>query len=215
MKKPIIIFLLFFFSIVVSPLFAQSEDIFLIRFVHEGNIDKVRELLAKKVSLTERDHKGRTAIGRACEDGSTEILAMLLEAGADPNLMTDRKTPLMLAAYANKVEVVQLLLEKGARIDEINKMRETALMKSSAGEAVDVVRLLLERGADVNAKRIDGWSALTFAVWLKNREIAQMLIDKNADIHARCADGRSLLAIAKENNDKEMIELLKKHHASD
>ena len=79
---------------------------------------------------------------------------LLFKAGADPNqTLGNGETPLMMAARTGSVPVIELLLERGARIDAREKLRgTTALMWAVANSNTDAVRLLIARGADVNAR---------------------------------------------------------------
>jgi ankyrin repeat protein len=62
------------------------------------------------------------AIALAAQHGQTEILAMLLDAGEDPNRYNpdgwhSHSTPLHQAIASNRSDVVRLLVERGARTD--------------------------------------------------------------------------------------------------
>jgi len=64
------------------------------------------------------ENKGLTPpIVLAAWEGSIEMLRLLLDAGADPNLAASAETALYCAAEHNAEEKVMLLLERGARQD--------------------------------------------------------------------------------------------------
>jgi ankyrin repeat protein len=60
--------------------------------------------------------------------------------------------PLIMAAGAGHVDVVSLLLDRGASIDQIVPEDENALIQASASGHLNVVKLLVAHGADVNAR---------------------------------------------------------------
>ena len=70
---------------------------------------------------------------------------LFLEAGMDPNAAgKDGKTALMVAARGGYMEIVKLLLDKGADVNAKDKKFEaTSLIWAAVGGHSDVVELLL------------------------------------------------------------------------
>jgi ankyrin repeat protein len=75
--------------------------------------DVVRELLAYQPDMTIWNREGRVSLGIAVQDASRDIVAMMLEAGTDPNLM-DRNgnRPLFWAGEYHDIAV--MLVNRGA-----------------------------------------------------------------------------------------------------
>ncbi|WP_373541198.1 ankyrin repeat domain-containing protein [Chamaesiphon sp.] len=93
---------------------AGLESIQLIQAAGAGNVDRVRSLLATKVNL---DLDRGAAIGSAAAAGHTQIVELLIRAGANVNLQDKLGfTPIASAAYAGYGEIVQLLIDAGADI---------------------------------------------------------------------------------------------------
>jgi len=90
------------------------ESIQLIQAATAGNIDRVQSILATKVNL---DLDRGAAIGKAAAAGHTEIVKLLIQAGANVNL-SDRAgfTPIASAAYSGHGQIVKLLIDAGADI---------------------------------------------------------------------------------------------------
>jgi ankyrin repeat protein len=88
----------------------------------------------------------------AAEVGDTEILKLLLDAGASadsPN--EDGQTALHAVARTGNVEAAKLLLDRGATIDAREDFGgQTALMWASARRHPAMIELLLARGANAN-----------------------------------------------------------------
>jgi ankyrin repeat protein len=86
----------------------------LIQAAAAGNINRVRALLTTKVNL---DLDRGAAIGNAAAAGHTQIVELLIQAGANVNL-TDKLgfSPIASAAYSGYSEIVNLLIEAGADI---------------------------------------------------------------------------------------------------
>jgi ankyrin repeat protein len=93
---------------------AGLDSIQLIQAASNGNLDRVRSLLSGKVNL---DLDRGAAIGKAAAAGHTEIVELLIRAGANVNL-SDRSgfTPIASAAYAGYGDIVRLLVDAGADI---------------------------------------------------------------------------------------------------
>ena len=68
----------------------------------------------------------------------------------------DGMTALMIAAESGQVEVVKLLLDRGAAVNREDKQRLTALMWASGKGHLEIARLLLAAGADVHTVDVTG-----------------------------------------------------------
>src|SRR5439155_21869874 len=109
---------------------------------------------------------GATPLLRASLSGDLTVVQLLLAHGADPSIPTfDHTTPLMVASgvgwaegtiheYSEDqtLEVVKLLLEKGADVKVANDHGITALHGAAYKGANKVVQLLVDRGADLAAQ---------------------------------------------------------------
>jgi len=90
--------------------------------------------------------------------GFTEIVKVLLTAGADPNSVYEGgETALMNAIQCSRnIEIVKLLLNAGANINAEDTQKRTALFYAICyppkGRGTEIVSLLLNAGADINFK---------------------------------------------------------------
>jgi len=140
------------------------------------------------------------------------LIRKLLEAGADPNALVNNTprarmragsprivfaTALMRAAFSGDLELVKLLLAKGADPAVVSKDNETVLEAAaalgfiqgyskgrSAAERLDVIKLLVDLGADVNAADDYGITPLMAAANMGEVSIIQFLVDRGADLGA-------------------------------
>ena len=94
-------------------------------------------------------------------------------------------TALMYAVRDGDVEMVELLLEKGAKINAQNFVGDTGLMNAVRDGDVEMVELLLEKGAKINAQNFIGDTALMYAVWDDNVGMVELLLEKGADVNIK------------------------------
>ena len=107
----------------------------------------------------------------AIANRDVQRVGVLLVAGAQPDAVVNGNTPLMLAAKVGNLQVVEKILEYGAKVDNsaLNSERRTPLMVSITSNNAEVVALLLGRGASVTRKDYKGMTALDHAVTTDRR----------------------------------------------
>jgi len=89
----------------------------LVLAVIAGEIDRVREMYAEGVSVTEPDQYGWLPIHRAAANDRDDIIRLLVEWGSPLEATgTEQWTPLHLASVSRSPRAVRALLEAGADI---------------------------------------------------------------------------------------------------
>ena len=170
------------------------------------------------IDLRNRIDGGRASIDAPNTTTGLGILKLLLDRGADPNMQlffkpanvrgalhTRGATPLIRAAMNADVEVMKLLLEKGADATLATADRQTPIHAVLAGrapenQAVELITLLQKAGADVNVvalinhgEEIRGGTALHYAVRKRYKEVIKLLASFKIDLNAVDQDGLSAL----------------------
>ncbi|KAM0415652.1 hypothetical protein ACHAPT_013402 [Fusarium lateritium] len=104
----------------------------------------------------------------------------LLDHGADPNIINNHgSSPLYRAVIHERYEVVELLLERGANIDQVD-LNVTPVM--GAVERPEILRLLLEKGANPDLGKRFGETPLIYSVEGGLTESVELLLEYNASI---------------------------------
>ncbi|EYF08420.1 ankyrin repeat domain-containing protein [Chondromyces apiculatus] len=158
----------------------------------------------------------------------TDLVALLLERGAQPGLTggEERETALHAcvsrldrgAGPAERLATATLLLDAGAPVDAPDSAGRTPLITFCASfykspgwvEAWDaLLRLLITRGADVHARDEHGVCALHYALlhhpWHAKAALCEALLDLGADPNLPTTDGRCPLEMARTEEVKEAL----------
>ena len=106
---------------------------------------------------------GETLLNIATENGSMEIVNLLIRTGAEVNAADYlENTALCLAAAKGYDELIALLLQNEAEINHRNLKGETPLIIASEMKNTSTIRLLLDRGANPNMRNYRGYAAADY-----------------------------------------------------
>ncbi|WP_236145064.1 ankyrin repeat domain-containing protein [Nostoc sp. CMAA1605] len=133
-----------------------------------GNLQAVAEAIANGIDINAINYYGYNALHRACWQGQTLMVEVLLKAGANPNISTEDNqgySPLMLALDNPpfKVEIFRILLDAGADVNCRSSDNITVLMMAVDCHNLEAVQLLIAAGSDVNQKGYGELTPLTIA----------------------------------------------------
>jgi len=178
-----------------------------------GRTQAVRLLLEAGANISAKNDRGQTALNAMLDMRnsdytnslqSKDTVELLLAKGADVNLKDkEGRTPLHLAAESADRDIVGLLLDKGAKINEKDDDSGfTALHYAAQFGNKNAAELLIARGADINAKDKQGHTPLYVAV-NHDYKVAELLINKGANSSIRTESGRTLLQLAQQRKQTE------------
>jgi ankyrin repeat protein len=145
----------------------MSQELF--AAAQSGDAAKVKTLLDSGVAHSATDEAGETALMHAAHGGHLAAVQVLIAAGADINAKSPQGwTALAKAAYNGEtergyVEVIEMLHEAGASLDERIFFGITPLMLAAGGGDAPVVEWLINAGADVLATNEGGRTARLMA----------------------------------------------------
>ncbi|NGX39944.1 MAG: Phosphocholine transferase AnkX [Chlamydiae bacterium] len=143
-----------------------------------------KQLLAANADVNAQTVEGMTTpLHIAVEFGSEEVLPILLDYGADPNIPNAAGPP---SAENQKIEGPRSLIKKEA----------TPLHIAVVVDDESAIEQLLAAKADVNAKTIDGQTALHLAVLCNLKHITSLLIKEDADPSIEDAFGHTSSQLA-------------------
>ena len=125
----------------------------------------------------------------AIRRGDAKTVGDLLAAGPDLANARDERgnSPLLIATYTGKHDIVRQLLERGARASFFEAC--------ALGLVADVRRELRDDPGLVGQWSHDGWPPLHLAAFFGHRETAEALLDAGADVRAVARNSEANLAI--------------------
>lgn len=98
-------------------------------------------------------------------------------------------TALWVAAYANHLDTVKLLVLNGANPNHCTRSKSSPLRTACFHGWKDVVLCLINYGADVNVANSDGCTCLMAAAYNGHRDTVTVLVNKNADLNTKDHQG--------------------------
>ncbi len=185
-----------------------SGNPLLIEAVTEENWEKFELLIRHDADVNIKTGKSSgmemAPLSFAVAQGNQKMQDLLLEKGADANVIGTSGDPVIYEVVSLGDEVTALrLLEGGANPDVMTRNGETSLGIAVEFEDLDMVEQLLANGADASLAATEEDSPLLKAVANGNIAIANLLIVSGAEL-----DKRGLFAKAYQLRDDPLMNLL-------
>jgi hypothetical protein len=115
----------------------------LMRAVDEGDVARVRVLLAAGADPNAAAEYGETALMRAAARGHVEVVETLLDAGGDVHAESENGfTPLFMAVFFGHADVARALLARGSDPSALTRVDTTAEEWARSWGSAEIVELL-------------------------------------------------------------------------
>jgi len=197
----------------VKALLDQGADVnamngaALYRAVTRERVDIAKLLLARGAKANTQCSAGWTALHWAAARGHTDLVDLILDAGAPVN-PDEGPSALYVAASRGQAEVVILLLGRGASATATDDDGSTPLHAAAEVGHVFSIQLLIGGGADVNARDDTGRTPLFWAIQGHKKDAVVFLLSSGADVNAKTNSGTSLLRCARDIGAPELVDML-------
>lgn len=199
-----------------------------------GHTDSASALLDAGADIHATDRGGNTPLHVAAQAGNLALVKQLLEKGADPNARTARATmqaarggggggravaggsltPLMVAARANQLDVMKMLVAGGAD-PKLRADNGTTVLMYGAGAKLPTVTYAYEIDPNVDVVNQSGQTPIHASISGGVQrtqdeivEVIQFLADKGAKLDELDAAGRTAMTIADVGPIDKAVELL-------
>ena len=170
----------------------------------------------------DRGHYG-TALQAAVNSQSGKLVRILLDHGANPNIMGGVfGSALHAAAACNRADLCLMLIGAGANVnlmsvglveDETDVNEEgrcwrTALHLASTKGYQKVVQVLLKQGSDIDMRDSNGDAALHLATKNNQSTVVKLLLGNGGNSEAMDRNGRTSLHLAASSGHQDLVKLI-------
>ncbi|XP_059160749.1 serine/threonine-protein phosphatase 6 regulatory ankyrin repeat subunit B-like [Physella acuta] len=182
------------------------------------SLEILKILLAHELDVNIRDNYRKTALHYSVEYEQLEFTHMLLEAGADVNLLDDNhETPLIIASrlYLNIHN-----MKSGASREDISVYRGIVKSIVRLGSRLEysakIVASLITPATRVDIADKDGYTALHFVDQTDNVHLVERLLAAGGDVRVAANNKVAVLHLAAKNGSCDIMDiLLNDPHISD
>lgn len=150
-------------------------------------------------------------LAQAVADEDSDLVRELIAKGENVNGKDenyDKITPLFVAVDGANLEIIQLLLDAGAKVNARDGERQTPLMRLDDEATPELVELLLRHGAKINLTDNDNNTALINVAERVAPEVLKTLIDAGADVNVVNKAGQTALMRAASADSLEKVRML-------
>lgn len=197
---------------------ARDNDLAQLKgFLHGRSQAEINILVSAKTG-------GATPLVIACRHGHYKIVDYLLtncHANVEQvgSVIFDGETiedapPLWCAAAAGHIQIVKLLVNRGADVNSTTRTNSTPLRAACFDGHFEIVKYLVNNGADFEVANRHGHTCLMIACYKGHYRIAQYLLSLKANVNRRSAKGNTALHDCAESGSLEILKLLLEYGAT-
>ncbi|GFR71644.1 ankyrin-3 [Elysia marginata] len=173
----------------------------------------VKEFVKAKVPLNSLDQFGESALTLALRNTYTDIVAILVEGGADCRSNPDLPA-LALSANLGHIDTLMYLVDQGGQHpDQEDTLGWTALHFASMRGSARAVSFLLDRGAYPDSITLGLSTPLALAVFHKHFVVSEILQAYGADVNIHDLDLDTPLHFAAFNGQADTVQSLLNNRA--
>ncbi|GDX36474.1 hypothetical protein LBMAG18_09850 [Alphaproteobacteria bacterium] len=193
------------FSLLNKCVFTNEEkdDIF----------ERIKYLLNQNINIKGKNTLGQNVLHLAASKSDSRVVEALIEAGADVNSKDNYlETPINLAIFAGQTEIIEILIKKNARLDQINingnnalhialtyedpKIADFLAVNFLFGENISIGTHIENFEEYINCQNIEGKTPLHIASEFNKGEAVRLLLMLGANSQLKTFNGEKPLHLA-------------------
>ncbi|HBL98297.1 TPA: hypothetical protein DDZ86_01490 [Candidatus Dependentiae bacterium] len=157
----------------------------------------------------QKSYEQETALYHACLSNCPKIVAVLLEAGADPNIPeSSGYTPLYWACWHNNLDIIDGLISAGADLNAANKYSTTPLLMACENGQLEAVNRLIKAKAKLNSVNKKKQTSVELALLKDRLDIVKVLAEAGATLDISNSQGETILHRACEKGNIDLVDTL-------
>ncbi len=183
----------------------------------EGDFKGVKSLLEHEADFNAVDKDDRNPLHYAVIHRHKKIAKLLISKLTINSKDQNGLTPLHLAVLQDDIEMMELLIENGAKINVHNLVEgHTPIHMAALYGSKKSVQILIDRGANLESYNNNSHTPLfalvfEYAAHCESRmEILEYLMKRGANVYAKDTEDNTLLFLAAYNNHMQVVKLIGK-----
>jgi ankyrin repeat protein len=145
------------------------------------------------------------------DSGKWTDVNMVVDNAKDSNGNTLHFSALAVAADYNRLGVMHLLIQLGAKVDEDRERHLLPSNQAAAAGSIDVLKLLKENGCNLSAIGSKGLTPVHSAAMVGHLPVLELFHSWDEDMQVVDAHGHTPLDWAKSKGHTDCVEFLKQH----
>ncbi|KAK7496809.1 hypothetical protein BaRGS_00012018 [Batillaria attramentaria] len=148
---------------------------------HEAQRDIVNMLLDMGADINAEGEKGNTALGAALEGKKESIALLLLQRGASPTQLNNkRRSPAHVAAYNNMAEALREIVKRGADVNVKDEFEDAPLHDAIEKDHKEALDVLMEAPRlDLQNRNRKGFNMLQLACLRGNAYAVEKIVQRD------------------------------------
>lgn len=153
---------------------------------------------------------GSTDLMKAALTGQIEEVAAIIGASTNATAEVrktdaDGRSAIHYAAMGGSIEILKLLLDKGAPMNLLDSKRRSPLFLSALHKKNDAFDFLLELGGKVNQQAMGGMTIAMVGAFSSNLHILKTAVEKGVRLDTKDHNGKTVADYAKQSKNPEIL----------